>query len=77
MSDAVVTLAVVITLSVGPAAQPRLCEQPVLDLALLLELDLAFEYVDLARQIDRRAISEAFFPGRQCRGCPLVAVGAP
>jgi hypothetical protein len=53
--DAVVTLAVVITLAVGAAAQPGLGEQLVLDLALLLELDLAFEDEDFAREIDRPA----------------------
>ena len=77
VGDAVVALAVVITLAVGAAAQPRLGEQLVLDLALLLELDLAFEDVDFAREIERHPVCEAFFPASQCRWYRWLGVKVP
>ena len=49
---AVGPLAVVIPLAVGAAPQPRLGENPVFDLALLLERDLVFEDVDLGAPDD-------------------------
>src|SRR5690348_443402 len=66
MGDAVVTLTVVVSLAVSAPAQPRLREQLVLDLAVLLELDLALENVDFAREIDRHPTGKTFFPASQC-----------
>ena len=74
LAQAIVPLAVVITLAIGAAAQPGLGEQLVLDLALLLELDLAFEHVDLTRELGRHPIGEPLFPAR--RGCGLASDGA-
>ncbi len=65
VADAVVALAVVVALPIGAAAQPGLPEQLVLDLALLLELDLAFVDVDFAREIDRHPLREALSPASQ------------
>jgi hypothetical protein len=65
MAEAVVPLAIIITLAVSTAAQPGLAEQLVLDLAVLLEIDLAFVDVDFAGQMGRHPVFEAFFPASQ------------
>ncbi len=51
--DAVVAVAVVVALSVDPAPQTGLGEDPVLDLALSPQLHLALEDVDLLGQVRR------------------------
>ena len=51
-------LAVVVALAVGAAAQARLGEKPLVDLALLAQGDFGFEDVDFARQSFRH------FPGK-------------
>ncbi|MDZ7735624.1 MAG: hypothetical protein U5P41_05620 [Gammaproteobacteria bacterium] len=49
--DAVVALAIVVALAVGAAAQTRLGEQLVVDLALLFQVDLGLEGIDFLGQI--------------------------
>ena len=49
--DAVVALAIVVALPVGAAAEARLGEDLLIDLALLAQLDLGLELVDLAGPI--------------------------
>ncbi len=55
-------LTVVIPLSIRPAPQPGLRENPVVDLALFLERDLMFEYVDLSAELIRNAVPQLRFP---------------
>ncbi len=64
---AVVALTVVVALAVDCRAQARLGEQLLFDLALLAQLDLGLEDVDLSAQSSRMLAVEAFFPGLALR----------
>ena len=55
-------LAVVVALAVGAAAQPRLGEDLLVDLALLAQLDLRLEDVDLLRDCVWQRSREAGLP---------------
>jgi hypothetical protein len=61
--DAVVAPAVVVALAVGAAAQARLREHLLVELALLAQLDLRLEDLDLAREVGGHAAAEALLPG--------------
>src|SRR2546423_1047106 len=56
------------------AAQARLGKQGVVDLALLLQLDLTLEHVDLLAERRIDAVRQARFPVAHCR---LVLLPAP
>ena len=60
----VVALTIVVALAVGAAAQARLGEEPLFQLALLTEHEFGLEYVHLALQMLRHLPIEFFFPQR-------------
>ena len=59
---AVVPLAVVVPLSIYSAAQARLGEHLVVELALALQRGLAFKGIDFARQVSRQPVGQLFLP---------------
>ena len=59
---AVVALTVVVALAVDAAAQPGLGENFFIDLALLAQLHLLLEDIDLAAQLSGNFVGEFFFP---------------
>src|SRR4051794_28562647 len=65
VSNAIVSLTVVVALAVGTPAQPGLAKQLALDLAVLLELDLPLVHVDFTCEISGHPTCEAFFPACQ------------
>ena len=62
MAGAVVAKPVVVALPVDASAKPGLGEDLVVELALLLELDLALEQIHLARELRWDPITKLFFP---------------
>ena len=55
-------LAVVVALAVGSAPEPGFGEDPVLDLALLLESDLVLEDIEFGGQMRRNLVSKMSLP---------------
>ncbi len=68
LSRAVVAEAVVVALAVGAAPQAGLGEHLVVDLARLLQLHLAFEDVDLAREVLGHRVAKPILPARGAHG---------
>jgi hypothetical protein len=64
LGDAVVALAVVVALSVNAAAQARLCDHLLVELAPLAQLELRLELIDLLRPARIHPIGEGFLPRR-------------
>jgi hypothetical protein len=71
-----VTLPVIVALTVGAAAQTRLGEYLVVALALLLQLDLGLEDVDLACPVGRHAVGQLVSPRRGHSAIPSIVAAA-
>ena len=56
------TLAVVVTLAVDAAAQASFSENLLVDLALLAQLHLLLEDIDLAAKVGRNSLAQLFIP---------------
>src|SRR4029077_335715 len=70
---AIVTLAIVVALAVGAAAEPGLGEYTVLDFALFLECDFVFENIEFRRQMRRHLAAESGLPlGVACLHIPYT-----
>jgi len=66
-TNAVIAMAVVVTLTIGAAAQPCLRKDFLIQLALFSKLDFGFKNVDFVGQLRIDAVCELFFPSRHPR----------